>query len=164
MNRALFRSLDIMTINDLTCIDIIDTMKNKSRHKNAVIKPPMKTDTHLTNYKTEFSIAIYQDEGEWVAHNLELDLVACDQDKDKALEELRVLTLNHINFCIQNECVDQLMRPAPARFWEQRAHKVTAQVVAEIIQHKIDLKELVKNARIFEIENPPDIAEERQTS
>ncbi len=122
------------------------------------------TKSDKSKFESRFTIALYKDENTWVAHNLELDLVGCDKDKKKALEELSALTIHHINFCLLNGLKETLLHPAPERFWKMVAEKATAQVVHELVEERLDPREAVKNSAVFEIEGNPSIAKARQTA
>lgn len=120
----------------------------------------MQNKFHETKYKNTFTIALYQDDGKWVAHNLDLDLIATDKDKMAALNELKVLTFGHIDFCLSNDMLHALNKPAPARFWQMVSEKTTAEVIGHITS-KESIKDIVDNSAIHEIESGRD-AEARQ--
>lgn len=114
-----------------------------------------------TRYRNSFVIALYEDSSGWVAHNLSLDIVAVDKDKAAAIEELRMLTMKQIEFCVRNGYPEIINHPAPERFWKLVAEKQTAQVMADIIGLHLDAKEVMKNSQVIEID--PSVCPSAQT-
>ncbi len=62
-------------------------------------------------------ILIYQEDGEWLAHLLEMDLVGSGDNADEAMAELKDAFEAQITFCLQNN-VDPF-RPAPQKYFRQ---------------------------------------------
>jgi predicted RNase H-like HicB family nuclease len=59
-----------------------------------------------------------EEDGLWVAHCLETDLVGQGKTFEKALEHLAELTEMQVSFAIQTNQMHLLSRPAPLEFFE----------------------------------------------
>ena len=63
------------------------------------------------------SVLGYEEDGEWVAHALEMDIVACAETFDEALEELRELIDMQFSFAAAKRDASLVSHPAPVAFW-----------------------------------------------
>ena len=117
-----------------------------------------------TRFDNNFTIAVYQDEHSWVAYNLEMDIVAVDRNKQKAVNELRGLTMGHIEFCLDHNAKEELFKPAPARFWEMVAEKKTARVQGFLTKHERtveEIKKMLTTTPVVEIDPSSRLAQAR---
>lgn len=76
------------------------------------------------------SILGYQDDGEWVALALEMDLRGYGETWDDATRELRDLVLTQISFALSKGEPEMIWRDAEQEYWErfreaQRARLIT---------------------------------------
>jgi hypothetical protein len=72
-------------------------------------------------YDFQIRVLLYRDEPEWVAHALEMDLVAYGMTEKNALRELRNLVFNQISFAMEKGEEHLMVFPAPKEFfarWE----------------------------------------------
>ncbi|MDO8136767.1 MAG: hypothetical protein Q6354_03920 [Candidatus Brocadiales bacterium] len=65
----------------------------------------------------DLRILIYREEGNWVAHCLELDIVGAGGTPEKAFNLMSELVEDHISFCFENKIEDKLFNPAPPEYW-----------------------------------------------
>ena len=114
----------------------------------------MRKMTSQTRYQNQFTFAIYKDDGKWVAHNLELDIVAVGTTKQQALKELQHLVVNQLSFAIHHKMEDTVYHPAPERFWKMVAQKITANLIGRLASHAITsekLKQLIHNSPVYDL-------------
>jgi hypothetical protein len=64
------------------------------------------------------SAIVYQEAGIWIAHCLELDLVAEGKDPDDALEALISLCDLQITVALNEGDLESVFKPAPPEFWK----------------------------------------------
>ncbi len=69
-------------------------------------------------------ILVHLEDGVWIAHCLEFDLLADGEDPKSALTRLFGVIETHINYIYKNGLTDELYRPAPVEYWRKlaRAH------------------------------------------
>tara|TARA_R110002096_G_scaffold344921_12_gene538426 strand:- start:18713 stop:19102 length:390 start_codon:yes stop_codon:yes gene_type:complete len=63
-------------------------------------------------------IVVYEEDGQYVAHCVQLDLVHCSAESmDAVYDELREICCEHVLYAFENDKLDSLFRPAnPALF------------------------------------------------
>lgn len=71
------------------------------------------------NWSFEFRILVKRQDDLWVAHCLELDLVAAAPTEEQAQQEMADIILEQVRYCIANDNMDHLFRSAPAEVWEE---------------------------------------------
>ncbi|MEZ5304677.1 MAG: type II toxin-antitoxin system HicB family antitoxin [Verrucomicrobiales bacterium] len=62
-------------------------------------------------------VITYWEDGEWIAHLLEMDLVGCGESAEEAFEELKGAFEAQITFCLQHDM--NPFRPAPDEVFEK---------------------------------------------
>lgn len=62
-------------------------------------------------------ILIYRENGHWMAHCLEFDLLADGKSMPDAVRRLIGVIDTHIGYLRENDLMDQLYHPAPLKFW-----------------------------------------------
>ena len=62
-----------------------------------------------------------EDPGKFVAHCLELDVVAVEETKPKAIDLLKELIEVQVNSAIADHALARVFRPAPRKYWEMLA-------------------------------------------
>jgi predicted RNase H-like HicB family nuclease len=67
------------------------------------------------------SVLIEKVGDKFVAHCLELDVVATADDIDEVRRDLEELIVEQIKFAIENDNLEHLYRPAPAEYWRRFA-------------------------------------------
>ncbi len=60
---------------------------------------------------------VYQHENWWIAHCLEMDLVAEGKTPAAALNDLMDLSLTHIEIALEQGDLESIFRPAPPEIW-----------------------------------------------
>lgn len=74
----------------------------------------MKTDTSMI-----FNVLVKKDVNFFVAHCLELDIVATAKDSDKVTKEILDLIKAQVGYAFANDNLAYLYRPAPPEAWEE---------------------------------------------
>jgi hypothetical protein len=60
---------------------------------------------------------VYREGGAWIAHCLELDIVAEGTNPDDAINDVLDLCAFQIDTAIENNDLESIFRPAPAKYW-----------------------------------------------
>jgi len=63
------------------------------------------------------SAVVYQEDGTWIAHCLELDIVAEGKDADDAIDALISLCDFQIKVALAEGDLESIFRPAPPEIW-----------------------------------------------
>ena len=66
----------------------------------------------------EINVLGYEEDGEWVAHALEMDIVACAETFDEALEELHDLVDMQFSFAAFKGDASLVFHRAPDKYWQ----------------------------------------------
>ena len=66
-----------------------------------------------------FNVLITKDNGQFVAHCLELDIVCVAETENKVMKELSDSIVNQVSYALSNDNVGYLYRPAPDNFWKE---------------------------------------------
>jgi hypothetical protein len=77
-------------------------------------KSGMKTDASMI-----FNVLIKKDEGIFVAHCLELDIVATSKDVETVTSDIIDLISAQVDYAFSNDNLDYLYRPAPSEAWQE---------------------------------------------
>jgi len=64
-------------------------------------------------------VLLYREDGEWLAHCLQLDLVEAGPTPDEAEENLTGVIQHHIQWAIEDDDMEHLFHPAPADVWKR---------------------------------------------
>ncbi len=83
---------------------------------------------------------IYLDEdnpGDYVAHCLELDIVATGNTPAKAIELLKELIEDAILAAMKDDTLSDLCRPAPRKFWAKLAHATPFEPPKRTVKRRI---------------------------
>jgi predicted RNase H-like HicB family nuclease len=67
---------------------------------------------------------LYQEEGEWVAHCLDLDIVATAPTRDQAAKQLVEAVTAQIDYARDHQNYAYLYRPAPLEVWQRLAEAI----------------------------------------
>ena len=66
-------------------------------------------------------------EGEYMAHCLQLDIVATGPTEDSAVSDLMDLVRAQFDFAVQHDNLDNLLKPAPPEVWAKLARYYSAE-------------------------------------
>ena len=72
-------------------------------------------DKHV--YDVLLRVLVYEENGEWNAHALEMDVVGSGPTPEKAEAELRDAIFSQISFAAQMNDVDLIVHPAPKEYF-----------------------------------------------
>ena len=74
-----------------------------------------------------------------VAHNLDLDLVCVGADQQEAETKIFLSTKSYVEYGLSNNLSDQILRPAPKKFWDKIWNSKISERAGEILinQEKI---------------------------
>ncbi len=67
----------------------------------------------------EFRILIRKEEELWVAHCLELDLVATAPSEKQLEEDIVNVIVEQVSYCLTHDNLDYLFRRAPQEIWDE---------------------------------------------
>ncbi len=67
----------------------------------------------------KFRILLKKKEDLWVAHCLELDLVAAALTEKQAEEDIVAVIIEQVRYCIVNDNMDHLFKNAPKEVWDE---------------------------------------------
>lgn len=81
----------------------------------------------------QLNIVIYKEEGEWLAHCLELDLVTTSENPRQAYDDMRDVIKAHIEFAVKNDNWQHIFKPAPPEAWN-RMFALQHQAVSPIVE------------------------------
>ena len=91
-------------------------------------------------YNFPIRVLVYEEDGEIIAHAIELDIVADGENEEAATKNLRQLILNQISFAIQKGEERLVWRKAPKSYfdrWEAaQAHSFQAITTDKPLQWK----------------------------
>lgn len=71
--------------------------------------------------KLAFNVLVKFEGGEWIAHCLELDIVATGSTPNAAVRDMKSLILTQVSTAIENENMEYLYHPAPQEVWQEYA-------------------------------------------
>ena len=75
----------------------------------------------MTKAKSKLRIdlraVVYKEDGFWLAHCLELDIVAEGKTGDEAVDALISLCETQVNVAIEEGDLSPIFRPAPSEYW-----------------------------------------------
>jgi len=74
-------------------------------------------DTHV--YDVFLPVLLYEENGEWNAHALEMDVVGSGPTPEKAESELKDAIFSQISFAAQMNNVDLISHPAPKEYFNR---------------------------------------------
>jgi predicted RNase H-like HicB family nuclease len=86
-----------------------------------------------------FNILIKQEDGEWVAHCLELDIVAVAQTPEAAKEEIFDLIDAQLSYAFRHDNLAHFYHPAPASVWEEY-YKSCENKKPEVVRREISME------------------------
>lgn len=66
-----------------------------------------------------FNVILEKEDGEWVAHCLELDIVATSANKRTVLVDMVRLIAAQVGYAFANDNLDNLYHPAPQEVWKR---------------------------------------------
>lgn len=75
----------------------------------------MKTQMFELNVR----VLIYREEGDFVAHALEFDLLGYGKTKAEAMSALEAVIKTHLEFCFEQGLAESAISPAPEEFFER---------------------------------------------
>ncbi len=77
------------------------------------------------------NIIIHQDDNEWVAHCLEMDIVATNTTAKKAEDDIIDLIKTQVIYAVENNNFDNLFKSAPPEAWSQLrdAHRCESKII-----------------------------------
>ena len=89
----------------------------------------------------DLTVLIYpcrENPGRFVAHCLEMDVLAVEDTKPKAILLLKELLEEHIEASLEDNALDQAMRPAPREFWQMLGRATRYKAPASVKQRRIN--------------------------
>lgn len=97
----------------------------------------------------------YEEDGRWIAHALEMDLVGTGDSPEAALEVLRGLAVEQIRFAIDAEDPSMIFFDAPPELW-QKFQEARRSLMASVLPNPPGAKRPHSKYRAFDIPFPPE--------
>ena len=66
-----------------------------------------------------FDVLVEPQDGEYVAHCLQLDIVAAGQTREAAVSDVIDLIQAQIEFAVEHDNVENVLKPAPPEVWQR---------------------------------------------
>ncbi len=91
-------------------------------------------------YGFTFTFLIYPSDsapGKYVAHCLELDLVAVESNRPRAIELGKELIEDLIEAAVADDTLEKIFKPAPAAYWAALAHSTPYDPPEEVRRRRI---------------------------
>jgi len=91
-------------------------------------------------YRPGLTFLIYpckESPGRVVAHCLEMDIVAVEDTKPKAILLLKELIEDVVQAARKDGTLDKVFRPAPREYWQQLAHARPYRATPRVTRHRI---------------------------
>lgn len=70
----------------------------------------------------KLNVLLYEEDGEWIAHCLQMDIVTSSVNQSVVIEEILDLIQAQVEYAIDNNNMDNIFKSAPAEDWERLAH------------------------------------------
>ena len=91
-------------------------------------------------------------EGEiWIAHCLELDIVATGQSLENVKAEIKDLILAQVDYAFSNDNLENLYRPAPAEVWKEFYRCQSRNQVEDKVDMKSIFQKRVDSSLLFRL-------------
>jgi len=107
----------------------------------------------MKKFSIPIRVVFYREEGHWIAHCLEFDLLGDGQDKEEALKELSEAITLQVQACIEHNSPDNLFSPAEGKYFQMfAAGKASAAVgklelETEIVDiERLDVREYIDDS------------------
>ena len=101
---------------------------------------------HMSDGLLSLTFLIYpckEKQGRYVAHCLELDVVAVEDTKPKVVELLKELISDLISAAVEDDTIERILNPAPPESWNRLATAKPYYPPQKVVEHHIAAK-LVK--------------------
>ncbi len=94
----------------------------------------------------KLNIVVYKEGEEWVAHCLQMDIVASGRSAKAVEADIIGLIKTQMRFAIDNGNVENLFKPAPSEIWKMigQARRCDLRSIRLLIPHKKDFIPPVK--------------------
>jgi len=73
-----------------------------------------------------------REDGKFVAHALDFDLVSVSETAERAIEKLRLVVKTYIEYGLNNNWAQDIIFPAPDQYWEKLSLNTPAAIIAPI--------------------------------
>ena len=93
-------------------------------------------------------VLICEDKEGIVAHCLEMDICGQGNTKKEAVNDLIGAIRTQIDYCVENDMVDTIFRPAPKEYWDKFYNSQIIGLKGIAADHKLNVKELVSNLEV----------------
>lgn len=68
------------------------------------------------------NVLIYQEDNEWIAHCLQMDIMAASKDRATVQDDIIDLIKAQVEFALENNNMEGIFKSAPAEEWEKLLH------------------------------------------
>jgi len=99
------------------------------------------------NGQHNFHILIVSDKRNktFIAHCLDMDIVAQAKTRNEAIEQLKALVETQLEYCLENDMLETAFRPAPKAYWDKFYANQQKDMISQLSSHKIPIHKLVSN-------------------
>ncbi len=73
----------------------------------------------MSNATMAFNVLVKEEDDMWVAHCLELDVVATSDTEEGAVTDIADLIRAQVSYAISHDNLEYLYHPAPSEVWEE---------------------------------------------
>ncbi len=81
----------------------------------------------------------------FIAHCLDMDIVAQGKTRVDAIEELKALVETQLEYCLENDMLETVFRPAPKKYWDKFYANQQRDMISQLSSHKIPIHKLISN-------------------
>ena len=84
----------------------------------------------------------------FIANCLDMDIVAQGKTRVEAIEELKALVETQLVYCLENDMLETVFRPAPKEYWDKFYANQQKDMISQLSSHKIPVHKLVSNVEM----------------
>ena len=72
-----------------------------------------------THKSIKLNVLVYEEDNEWIAHCLQMDIVTTNTTKESVQDDIVDLIRAHLVFAIENNNIGNIFKSAPPEDWEK---------------------------------------------
>ncbi len=97
-----------------------------------------------SDLEKNFHILIIEDKNKniFLAHCLDMDIVSQGKTKKETITNLVELIQTQMQYCIENDMLDNLFRPAPKEYWDMFYRSQATKIINQLSLHN---KQIIKD-------------------
>ena len=97
--------------------------------------------------KQNLHILISQQKKEkiYIAHCLDMDIAAQGTTEQEAVNELRGLIQTQLEYCLEDNMLNTIFRPAPKAYWDKFYASQQEHLIRNLSRHKTPIQEITSH-------------------